>query len=41
MTELKKQVEALTRVMLPNTAKLEAKWYVMEAQLWLDRAKVK
>ncbi len=41
MTELKKVVEALARVMLPNTAKLEAEWYLMEARLWFEQERAK
>jgi hypothetical protein len=41
MIELKKRVEVLNRELLPNTQKLEAEWYVLEARLWLERAKAK
>ncbi len=40
-TDLQKRVEALNREILPNTAKLEAEWYVQEARLWLEQAKAK
>jgi hypothetical protein len=39
MIELSKRVEMLNRELLPNTQKLEAEWYVLEARLWLERAK--
>ena len=41
MTDLQKRVEVLSREFLPNTAKLEAEWYVLEARLWLEQAKAK
>jgi hypothetical protein len=41
MIELEKRVEVLNRDLLPNTQKLEAEWYVLEARLWLERAKAK
>jgi RNA polymerase sigma factor (sigma-70 family) len=40
MIELEKRVEMLNRALLPNTQKLEAEWYVLEARLWLEQAKV-
>ncbi len=39
MIELEKRVEMLNRNLLPNTQKLEAEWFVLEARLWLERAK--
>jgi hypothetical protein len=41
MIELQERVEVLNRELLPNTQKLEAEWYVLEARLWLERAKAK
>ncbi len=40
MTELDKLVERL-KEHLPGWAKLDAEWYVLEARLWLERARAK
>jgi hypothetical protein len=39
MTELKKQIEMLSRDLMPLPRVDEAEWYRLEAQLWLAKAK--
>ena len=41
MTALKNKIETLVPDVLPREAAMNAEWYRLEAQLWLEKAKAK